>query len=254
VCTQFLADYPGSEFAPDVQFWLGEYAFNHGDYATAEERFCRVAADHPDSPRAPDALYWAGRTATARRAYLAANEHYNALMTRYPDQPRLAETLLAQGDVLSELGQFGAAILAFNEVIVNFPQQPQAMVAWGRKGDCQYTLGQENPARYEEALLSYRTLLDFAGAPVDLRLQAGFKIGRCLEQMGRTAASTATWRWSMPTCRRRIRPPKEPCGLPAQRSAPPPSRSEPENGRKPSASIAGWPIPASPRPPKPAIA
>ncbi|HQN80522.1 MAG TPA: tetratricopeptide repeat protein [Kiritimatiellia bacterium] len=189
VCTQFLADYPGSEFAPDVQFWLGEYAFNHGDYATAEERFCRVAADHPDSPRAPDALYWAGRTATARRAYLAANEHYNALMTRYPDQPRLAETLLAQGDVLSELGQFGAAILAFNEVIVNFPQQPQAMVAWGRKGDCQYTLGQENPARYEEALLSYRTLLDFAGAPVDLRLQAGFKIGRCLEQMGRTAAA-----------------------------------------------------------------
>ena len=62
-------------------------------------------------------------------------------------------------------------------------------MAWGRKGDCQYTLGQENPARYEEALLSYRTLLDFAGAPVDLRLQAGYKIGRCLEKMERSAAA-----------------------------------------------------------------
>lgn len=176
-------------------------------------------------------------------------------MTRYPDQPRLAETLLAQGDVLSELGQFGAAILAFNEVIVNFPQQPQAMVAWGRKGDCQYTLGQENPARYEEALLSYRTLLDFAGAPVDLRLQAGFKIGRCLEQMGRTAAALDRYMEVVYAYLQETdSPPKEPCGLPAQRSAPPPSRSEPENGRKPSASIAGWPIPASPRPPKPAIA
>ena len=105
------------------------------------------------------------------------------------DSPRLAETLLAQGDVLSELGQFAAAILAFNEVIVKYPQQPEALAAWGRKGDCQYTLGAENPARYEEALLSYRTLLDFAGAPADLRLQAGFKLGRCQEKMGRAPAA-----------------------------------------------------------------
>jgi TolA-binding protein len=150
---------------------------------------CAMAQEHPGSPRAADALFWAGRAATARRAYLAANEHFNALMARHPDSPRLAETLLAQGDVLSELGQFSAAILAFSEVIVRFPQTPEAMVAWGRKGDCQYTLGQENPARYEEALLSYRTLLDYAGAPVDLRLQAGYKIGRCLEKMGRAAAA-----------------------------------------------------------------
>ena len=189
VCEQFLADYPQSEFAPDVRFWLGEHAFNRGDYEAAEQRFASVATDHPGSARAADALFWAGRAATARHAYFAANEHYNALMARYPESPRLAETLLAQGDILSELGQFAAAILAFNEVIVKFPQQPEAMIAWGRKGDCQYTLGQENPARYEEALLSYRTLLDFTGATVDLRLQAGFKIGRCLEKMGRAAAA-----------------------------------------------------------------
>ena len=188
-CDQFLADYPTSEFVPDVLFWLAEHAFNHGDYATSEKRFMRIAAEHAGSPRAADALFWAGRAATARRSYLDANEHYNELMARYPDSTRLAETLLAQGDVLSELGQFSAAILAFNEVIVRFPQSMEAMVAWGRKGDCQYTLGQENPARYEEALLSYRTLLDFAGAPVDLRLQAGYKIGRSLENMGRAAAA-----------------------------------------------------------------
>ncbi len=189
VCEQFLKDHAGSEFEPDVCFWLGERAFNDGEYEKAEGRFAGVAADHPDSPRAADALYWAGRAATARRAHLAANEHYNALMARYPDSPRVAETLLAQGDVLSELGQFASAILAFNEVIVKFPQRPEALVAWGRKGDCQYTLGQENPARYEEALLSYRTLLDFAGAPADLHLQAGYKVGRCLEKMGRSTAA-----------------------------------------------------------------
>ena len=140
----------------------------------------QLATDHPKSPRAADALFWAGRAAVAARHYLAANEHFNHLMERYPDYVRLAETLLAQGDVLSELGQFPAAILAFNEVIVRFPQQPEAWVAWGRKGDCQFTLGQENPARYEEALLSYRRRADSAGAPFDLRLLARFKTGRSL--------------------------------------------------------------------------
>ena len=189
VCEQFLVEHPDSEFAPEVSFWLGEHAFNGGDYAEAERRFVEVATAHPDSPRAADALFWAGRAATGRREYLAANEHYNDLMARYPDSPRLAETLLAQGDVLSELGQFPAAILAFHEVIVKFPQSAEALVAWGRQGDCQFTLGQENPDRYEEALLSYRTLLDFAGAPTDLRLQAGYKVGRCLEKMNRGTAA-----------------------------------------------------------------
>lgn len=189
VCQQFLEDYADSEFIPDVRFWLGEYAFNHGNYADAEERFVQLAADVPDNSRAADALFWAGRAAMAQRNYLAANEHFNHLMERYPDYARLADTLLMQGDVLSELGQFPAAILAFNEVIVRFPQQPEALVAWGRKGDGQYTLGQENPARYEEALLSYRTLADSVSAPVDLRLQARFKIGRCLEKMGRPTAA-----------------------------------------------------------------
>jgi len=188
-CERFLADYPDSVYVPDVLFWLGEHAFNEGRYEQAEERFAGLAQTHPDSSRAADALFWAGRAATARRAYLAANEHYNALMADYPDSDRLPEALLAQGDVLSELGQFPAAILAFGEVIVRYPQSPQAMMAWGRKGDCQYTLGQENPARYEEALLSYRTLLDFTGAPPDLRLQAGYKIGRTLEKMGRATAA-----------------------------------------------------------------
>jgi tol-pal system protein YbgF len=206
---QFLADYPDSEFVPDVRFWLGEHAYNHGEYERAEQRFASVAADHPGSPRAADALYWAGRAATARRAYLAANEHFNTLMARYPDNPRLPETLLAQGDVLSELGQFAAAILAFHEVIVRFPQSPEALVAWGRKGDCQYTLGQENPARYEEALLSYRTLQEAASAPADLRLQAGYKIGGCLEKMGRAAAALDRYMEVVYTYLQETRPPPE---------------------------------------------
>ena len=69
--------------------------------------------------------------------------------------------------------------------------------------------GQETPARYEEALLSYRTLLDFAGAPVDLRLQAGFKIGRCLEKMGRSAAALDRYMEVVYSYLQEARPPAE---------------------------------------------
>jgi TolA-binding protein len=186
-CRGFLKEHAESEFAPDVRFWLGEYAFNHGDWEGAEKAFRELADLHPESAAAPEALYWAGRSAAAAREYLRANGHLNALIAGWPEHPRLAEALLAQGDVLGELGQFPAAILAFDEVLTKFPRGAAAMAAWGRKGDCLYTLGQDEPSRYEEALLCYRALRDFPDAPEDLSLQASYKIGRCLEKTGHAA-------------------------------------------------------------------
>ena len=192
-CQRFLDDYPESEFAPDVRFWLAEKAFNEGDAARAEALFAAVAADYPGSPRAPEALYWAGRAAASRSAYLEANEHFNALMAGWPESPRMPETLLSQGDVLCELGQFALAIVAFDEVVGKYPQSPEALMARGRKGDCQFALGAGDPGRYEEALMSYRALADFAGVPAALALQARYKIGRCMEKLGNRTEAVAQY-------------------------------------------------------------
>lgn len=189
ICSRFVADYPQSAFAADVQFWLAEYALNHGNPAEAEMQFARVAAVWPDSPRAADALFWAGRVAMMQREYLRANEHFNTLIQRHPQSPRLPETLIAQGDVLSERGHFAEAILAFDEVIVQFPQSREALMAWGRKGDCQYTMGNEEPRRYEEAFLSYQMLRTMPDVTLDMRLQAEYKMGRCLEKLNRLDAA-----------------------------------------------------------------
>lgn len=50
VCTQFLADYPGSEFAPDVQFWLGN---TPSTTATTQRPRSASAASRPTIPTAP---------------------------------------------------------------------------------------------------------------------------------------------------------------------------------------------------------
>ena len=175
------------EWAPRTRFLLAERAFNRGDFAQATNQFVRLALDHPDSPLAPDALYWAGRAAIEQHSYLAANELFNTLVKHYPDAPRTAAGLLAQGDARSELGQFEGAIQSFDEIIQRFDASDCYLAAWGRKGDAQYTLGENNPARYEEARMSYGRLLEIPSAPAELRLQASYKIGRCLEKSGRAA-------------------------------------------------------------------
>lgn len=187
LCKEFIEKYPDSAWAPEVIFWLGEYYFNHGDYAEAGQRFAALAERYPDVQLADDALFWAGRSAAEKKDYLDAVEHFNELAKRYPGSPKLAETRFAQGDVLSELGQFAGAILHFEEIIKKYPDSSLVDVAWGRKGDCQFTLGNDEPARYQEAIASYQVVLGSPRASKDLKWQAEYKIGRCKEKMGQPA-------------------------------------------------------------------
>jgi TolA-binding protein len=185
LCRAFIQKYPESRWAPDVLFWLAEYHYNRENYGDAERRFAELAEQHPNTPFADDALFWAGRAAAAQKEYLRANEYYSELSEEYPDSQKLPEARFAQGDALSELGQFAGAILAFEEVIKRYPSSYLAELARGRKGDCQFTLASEDPSRYEEALASYRSLLEGEQTTPAVQLQAEYKVGRCLEKMGR---------------------------------------------------------------------
>jgi tetratricopeptide (TPR) repeat protein len=105
----------------------------------------------------------------------------------YSNSARVAEARFAQGDALTELGEFAGAILAFDEIIKKFPPGDLVDRARGRKGDCQFTLGADRPERFQEALASYRLVFESGTASPELKLQAEFKMGRCLEKMKRKA-------------------------------------------------------------------
>ncbi len=185
VARDFLRLYPKSIWAPDVLFWLGEQQFNAAQYPEAEASFREVVARFPASLQADNALYWAGRSAAAQTEYRRAITSFNELIRTYTNSPLIAEARFAQGDALSELGEFSGAILAFEDIVRNYPSSPLVDRARGRRGDCQFTLGADRPERYQEALASYREILDSALASPSLKLQAEFKTGRCYEKMGR---------------------------------------------------------------------
>ncbi len=185
VCRDFIRGHAASVWAPDVQFWLGEHAFNLGDFATAETEFLRLADAYPASPLADQALYRAARSAASAREFVRAIEHGSRLASSHPKSAYLSDARFAQGDALSELGRFDAALLSFDEIIKARPDGYLALLAWGRKGDCHFTLGSTDTARYAQALACYQSVRDNAKAGAELAMQADYKAGRCFERMGR---------------------------------------------------------------------
>lgn len=183
-CKAFVEKYPGSEWTPEVLFWLAEQYFNQGRYADAEPLFLRIAAEFKPHWLAPRALYWAGRCAAAESNYVKAVERYGEVAKNHPGSEIMPQVRFAQGDALTELGEFARAVLAFEEIIKNYPDSPLVNAAWGRKGDCQFSLASDAPERYAEAITSFQAILDRPSAPRTLKLQAEYKIGRCLEKSG----------------------------------------------------------------------
>lgn len=185
VCRAFIDRYPDTEWTASVLFWLGEYSFNHGLFAEAEKFFVKLADAHGKDSLADQALVWAGRSASRQKEYVRAVDLFARAAKAYPDSPHLDEIRFYQGDALSELGEFSQAIVVFDDLISKFPASVRVPAAWGRKGDCQFTLGAGDPKRYDEAIGSYRAVLNTVGVALDLQLQSEYKIGRCFEKLGR---------------------------------------------------------------------
>jgi len=183
ICQEFMASYKDSEWAPVVRFWIGRFAYNSGDYESAEVEFMAFIEQYPEHDLADSAVFRAGMTALKRKEYVHAIELFGILVKSYPKSKYLAEARFRQADAMSQLGKFSGAILVFDEVINGFPENSLVALAWGRKGDCQFTLGAEDSERYKEAVRSYRVVTQSPGARWDRVLQAEYKIALSFEKL-----------------------------------------------------------------------
>ena len=185
LCKDFLVRYPESPWAPAVRFWIAKQAFNGGEYEEAEMRFLEFAEKYPANAEADHALLRAGLAASARHEYVRVVEHVARLVKDHPESGRLPEARMMQGEALCEQGRFSAAILVFDEMINKYPDRDLTIRAWLRKGDCHFTLGTDDATRYKESRECYRVVANSSSADADTALEAEYKIGRCLEKLGR---------------------------------------------------------------------
>jgi len=80
----FLEKYPGSSYADNAQYWLGEVFYVTRQFQPALNEFGKVLGSHPDSPKVADAKLKMGYIQYELKDWAKAQELLNQVVTGYP--------------------------------------------------------------------------------------------------------------------------------------------------------------------------
>jgi len=190
------ANYPNSDAA--VYSFIAEADYDSGRNVIVEaQRLCTNLADtYPHSKYAPFALYQAALNAERLgqdSSYEEANRLIERLVTDYPGDELVFYARLKQGDVMRKRNEFGSAQRTYEFLTINFPQHRDVLRAQLALADCHYAQATSDPSHLESALAIYERLQDLPGAPVDLRVEAGYKHGYVLRRKGNVDRAQAAW-------------------------------------------------------------
>ncbi|TVR54120.1 MAG: hypothetical protein EA425_02275 [Puniceicoccaceae bacterium] len=153
----------------------------------AQRLLISLADNHPASEFAPLALFEAALNAERRgqEAFLTeANHLLERLVREYPQDDYVFFARLRQADLLRKLNQFGAAEQIYEFLENNYPDRPDRLLAQISLADSLMAQATTEPARFDAAVARYERLFDLPGAPLDLRVEAGFKLANGWQSRG----------------------------------------------------------------------
>ena len=163
-----------------ARFGLALAAYEEKDYAGALPLFDRTA-ERPESPLAPRALFQAARAAALAGDDRAAAERLERLLALEP--PRRAdlseEAMLRLGESRGRLGKHREAIEVLERLLRDAP-------AGALRHEANFAIGFERQllGEFEAAEERYRSVIAGSASPVAAR--AGYHLGECLLERGRT--------------------------------------------------------------------
>ncbi|HLF97690.1 MAG TPA: tol-pal system protein YbgF [Methylococcaceae bacterium] len=82
---QFLAAYPGREYADNAQYWLGEAYHVTKDFPAAREAFRKLIDAYPQSAKLPDAWLKLGLIDYDMQQWASARKVFGEVKTRFPN-------------------------------------------------------------------------------------------------------------------------------------------------------------------------
>ena len=191
------------EEAPDTDAAVYSYIeeanvqASRGQLVEAQSLLTALVEGNPNHRYAPFALYQSALMAEARRedSYLReAVGKIEKLVTTYPGDPLVFYARFKQGDLLRKLNQWEPARLVYEEIINKFPQHAEVRSAQLALADTlSAQAGLSDPSLRGSAGAIYERLRDFPEAPIQLRIEAGFKAGNVLEQNQAFDRAAETW-------------------------------------------------------------
>jgi len=198
------ADFPKSDAAVYSYIVEAEYYAGPGRDQTVEAQklLTKLAEDYKSSSYAPYALYRAAQLAERRGQddnFKEANRLLVDLALSYPQSDLVFYARLKQGDLLRKLNDFAAAQQVYESLVNNFPRHSDVFAAQMDLADCHAAQAATDPAHAERAAEIYERLLTIVAPnprsdlPVELRVEAGYKLGASLNRRGQPARAQEIW-------------------------------------------------------------
>ena len=175
----------------EATLWLAKAAYNGKKWKEARERFVAYREMCPTAGDAAEALVWAARAAFAEGEAAQAIQIVTKMVSDYPEAAVRAQGWLVQGEALVELARFDESVLVLDRVLaVQNVARETRMKAQILRSDALFAMGADNPARYQEALETYRAVRRGEDLSPSMKLVISFKVARTLEKLRRLDEAT----------------------------------------------------------------
>ena len=179
---------PGTEAALQSFLVEADYQAAAGRLVEAQRLLTGFADEHRDHEYAPYAVFQAalnaerrGEDAFYREAYLLLEERL-VTAAEYRSHPLIFPARMKQGDLLRRLGEFAAAQQIYDDLVNRYSQHADVLRAQMALADTHRAQAARDASHFGSAVALLERLRDLASAPVDVRAEAGFKLGDMLAE------------------------------------------------------------------------
>jgi tol-pal system protein YbgF len=103
--------------------------FARGNYDLAVQGFTEYIKNYPGTDFTDNAQYWVGECLYGKKLYNESIEAWNTLFRDYPSSDKLPDARVKKGMALERLGRRSQALVEYRYVIDRFPNSPAARIA-----------------------------------------------------------------------------------------------------------------------------
>lgn len=180
-------EYPGYESALLSYISHARFLSLENRTVEAQQLLVSLADEYKDHRLAPSALLEAALNAVRRGqdTYLdEATKLLQRIATDYPDSEIVFQARLMQADLLRRLNKFGSAERIYFLLENEYADHPDRFLAQMSMADTLLAQSNEDEGKFDGVVSRLELLADLPEAPLDLRVEAGYKLGQAWRSRG----------------------------------------------------------------------
>lgn len=188
--------YSGYESAPFSYITEARYYSSINRTVEAQQLLVSLVDEYSNHRLAPLALFEAALNAERRGedAFLdQANKLLERVATEYPESELVYNARLKQADLLRKLNKFGAAARIYSVLENEYSDRPDRFLAQLSLADTLLAQSNEDPSKFAAAVSRLELLMDLPDAPLDMRVEAGYKLGQAWRVRGERLKAKQTY-------------------------------------------------------------